>query len=280
MIIPRHFNTIESTSMNTIIKKGNIDGERFWYLNIPDTISQLFPKLIRYDDNEIEIEEIEGTPLSLKFIRGEMTTDDIMSIFNYLFEIHTSHIEVFEADTERSLVLNSFFTPVNIYANYADKLKFRFCNYNYTFKHSTMFANTLYSLLQKYEKEQKGDKAVIHGDPVFTNILIDKDDTYKFIDMRGKLGDTYSIYGDINYDYAKIYQSLCRYDFILHGVTVDKKYINELKECFEDYIVSLYGRNTLYYIKVITASLLFTLIPLHNNSKCEQYYELARSVLC
>ena len=42
---------------------------------------------------------------------------------------------------------------------------------------------------------------MIHGDPVFTNVI--KTQTgIKFIDMRGKTVDN-TIYGDRNYDYAK-----------------------------------------------------------------------------
>ena len=47
-----------------------------------------------------------------------------------------------------------------------------------------------------YEESQLGHPTVIHGDPVFTNILINEYDEIKFIDMRGSLGDKITIYGD------------------------------------------------------------------------------------
>ena len=37
------------------------------------------------------------------------------------------------------------------------------------------------------------------------------------VDMRGRLGACCSAWGDALYDYAKVYQSLCGYDHVLHG---------------------------------------------------------------
>jgi len=56
------------------------------------------------------------------------------------------------------------------------------------------------------------EKTIIHGDQVFTNIIINNYDKIKFIDMRGKLGTELTICGDLE----KIYQSLIGYDEILN----------------------------------------------------------------
>ena len=47
---------------------------------------------------------------------------------------------------------------------------------------------------------------VIHGDPSFSNSLIDKDNQIWLIDPRGSFGNT-KIYGDRRYDWAKLYYS-------------------------------------------------------------------------
>ena len=39
--------------------------------------------------------------------------------------------------------------------------------------------------------------------------------------MRGKLNETYSLYGDEMYDWAKLYQSIIGYDFILLNKHLD-----------------------------------------------------------
>ena len=47
---------------------------------------------------------------------------------------------------------------------------------------------------------------VIHGDPSFSNSLVDKDNQIWLIDPRGSFGNT-KIYGDRRYDWAKFYYS-------------------------------------------------------------------------
>ena len=58
-------------------------------------------------------------------------------------------------------------------------------------------------LLKEYENKNMGIYRLIHGDPVFTNIIINRYGKIKMIDMRGKLGDNNTIYGDILYDNKK-----------------------------------------------------------------------------
>ena len=48
---------------------------------------------------------------------------------------------------------------------------------------------------------------VIHGDPTFSNILVNNENKSFFIDPRGIFGNT-KIYGDSNYDWAKLYYSV------------------------------------------------------------------------
>ena len=50
------------------------------------------------------------------------------------------------------------------------------------------------------------DYHIIHGDPSFSNSLVDDDNQIWLIDPRGSFGDT-KIYGDRRYDWAKFYYS-------------------------------------------------------------------------
>ena len=45
---------------------------------------------------------------------------------------------------------------------------------------------------------------------------------------------------------------------------------------FEDYFLKTYSQEDLQNLKLITKSLLFSLIPLHNNEKCQKYYDLIK----
>ena len=49
--------------------------------------------------------------------------------------------------------------------------------------------------------------APIHGDPTFSNTLIDRNLKAWFIDPRGYFANAESVYGDPDYDYAKVYYS-------------------------------------------------------------------------
>jgi hypothetical protein len=135
--------------------------------------------------------------------------------------------------------------------------------------------------LQRYERESGGIGGVIHGDMVFSNIFLCEPRLLKFIDMRGKVGDTLTIYGDIFYDYAKVYQSLCGYDYVLmgreHGMS---EYNAELLRYFEEKFTAQWGAERMGWIKIITASFFFSLIPLHTDlGKQKLYFKLCQSLL-
>jgi len=67
---------------------------------------------------------------------------------------------------------------------------------------------------------------LIHGDPTFSNTLIDHNHTVWFIDPRGRFGSS-RLYGDPAYDWAKLYYSAVgNYDSINHKNFVVKLYDN------------------------------------------------------
>jgi hypothetical protein len=117
---------------------------------------------------------------------------------------------------------------------------------------------------------------MIHGDPVFTNVIINSQNELKMIDMRGKVGDLYTVGGDPIYDLSKIYQSLVGYDFVINNtpISIDAR----LLDYFEKWINKQYSLD-IETVKKYTASLYFTLIPLHNDEKCQQYYQMAKNLI-
>ena len=62
-------------------------------------------------------------------------------------------------------------------------------------------------VISKLERIKVKDFKVIHGDCTFSNILLDKSKKPVLIDPRGYFGRTL-IYGDANYDWAKLYYSI------------------------------------------------------------------------
>ena len=70
---------------------------------------------------------------------------------------------------------------------------------------------------------------VIHGDPTFSNTLVDNDNQIWLIDPRGSFGDT-KIYGDRRYDWAKLYYSAVgNYDSMN-----SKKFLVEINDDFPE----------------------------------------------
>ena len=59
---------------------------------------------------------------------------------------------------------------------------------------------------------------IIHGDCWFCNILLNADNEFRLLDMRGNVDGVTTTNGDPVYDYAKIMQSLAGFDEAIYGV--------------------------------------------------------------
>jgi dTDP-glucose pyrophosphorylase len=262
-IIPREFNELKSSYIETFIKKSNdLSGEIYYYNNIPKEIKDLFPILIDYDIHNkwYIIEKINGLTLTNLYLSELLNSSTFIHIMNSIKRIQSVPCNI---------------NSIPIYENYSKKLKNRYETFNYSiFKNSNILYHDLMEQLNIYETENKGKLTVIHGDTVMTNILINNFGKIKFIDMRGKIGNHLTIYGDWLYDWSKLYQSLIGYDKILQNKQLNKNYEDHMIHIFETYFIEHFSFDDLKNLKLITKSLLFSLIPLHNNDKCNEYYDL------
>lgn len=267
-IEPRSFNSLtESVIIKYRKESDNLDGEIYYYQNIPRDIKDLFPFLINYDINNkwYDIEKINSIPISKLYLSKQLTTVHIDNIFNSIVRIHNCITDVDK--------------QIDIYHNYSEKIKNRYNNYDYSkYENSKNIFTDLVTQLNEYQSKNKGITKMIHGDPVFTNILINKLGKLKFIDMRGKQGDVLTIYGDWLYDWSKIFQSLIGYDEILENTKLDTEYKNIMINHFKKLFITKYSQDDFNNLKLITKSLLFSLIPLHDNEKCKDYYMLIQMV--
>ena len=276
----RDFNEIEYSSAKIYKKKSSdLSGEIYYYLNIPNQIKDIFPIMIDYDKDFkkwYDMENINGIPVSRLYLDEELTLTQFDNIIGTMCRIHNCSIYT-SSINDNNLINNQ---SINIYNNYINKLKERYKNYDYSiYLKSEEIYNYLLLKLEIYEKNKSGKFSIIHGDTVFTNILINQFGKIKLIDMRGKIGDVLTIYGDKFYDWAKMYQSLIGYDEILENKNVSDKYRTEFIKYFETYFLNIYTKEDLDNLKILTASLLFTLIPLHNNNKCLLYYNLIKNLI-
>lgn len=251
---------------NFYVKEGNLSGEYYWYRNIDKSIQDLFVELYPSSSPEkIITPKINGITFSEKFIGRTLTITHLQALMHSLDRVHSS-----AKDTPEATQATQEATQ-DIYNNYLPKLEERMgaeCD-------TELYIN-IRNGLENYKQTNSGFMCVIHGDPVFTNIFLTDTYTIKFIDMRGKQGDTLTIFGDRNYDYSKIYQSLTGYDAILHDKTLPNN-MGELLAYFENFMGS-----KMKWIYLITASLYYTLIPLHINESKEQisrYYRMAQRLI-
>jgi capsule biosynthesis phosphatase len=263
-IKPREFNELNSSFIEIYKKKSvNLSGEIYYYQNIPKKIKDMFPLFINYDENNTwyEIEKIKGLTVSVLYVSELLSLITLHSIMDSIKRIHSCNYDK-----------NS---KINIYENYSKKLEKRYTSYDYSkFKNNNEVFNKINNFLKDYEKSKKGKISVIHGDTVLTNIIINEYNKIKFIDMRGKMGSELTIYGDWLYDWAKLYQSLIGYDNILLDKEINLKYQKSIIDYFKDYFITSYSKDDFDNLKMITKSLLFSLIPLHNNNNNYKFYNL------
>ncbi len=270
----RYFNTIKYDGDWVIKKSVNKDtlaGEVYWYRNIPKDLQYLFPKLIKSTEELLIIERIRGIPFSYLYVNKTLTIENLKQLISALADIHRSYNDKI---------------PENIYLNYADKLRERVLGYQdhykfYGFKGwKKTFTDLENWLSDIYAKDDFGISTIIHGDPVFSNVLLDQNSEIKLIDMRGRLGSQLTRMGDMFYDFAKVYQSLLGYDFILHNKEIDHDYIKPFVEYFEKLIERTFSKDRMNWIKILTKSLLFSLVPLHkdNPEHIEGFHQLWRTL--
>ena len=276
IVQPRSFNDLKTDVIETYVKRStDLSGEIHYYTNIPKKIKDLFPILIDYDDDKYEwykMEKINGLTATSLYLNEMLTPDNLKNIMNSIQRIHSTDLK--EEEENKDDILD------NIYNNYSYKLMQRYEQFDYSvYENSNDVYRQMFSFLKMYETRKMGKRVIVHGDPVLTNVLINQFGKIKFIDMRGKVGDTLTIYGDWLYDWSKLYQSLIGYDEILQNKTVSMSYKNLMITTFETYFISLFSKEDLDNVKQITKFLLFTLIPLHynenkENDKCLKYYNL------
>lgn len=244
------FPLIRKTSRHGAAK--DIRSEIYYYKNIPETVKDMFPILVDHGDDYYRVERIHGRTLSDLYVSGELTRPMIAAVVNSLRRIHESPKNPGD-DYDPSF--------------YTSKLRERTRHEVY----STIGVRDSAASYSAFFEEYSFDVRNIHGDPVLTNVIVNNFDKLKFIDMRGCFGGGPSLLGDPLYDFAKVYQSLCGYDFVLKNLPVDGDIARECSEAFE----AMFDPKTMDDIKIITKYLIYTMLPMH----CERDPEVLRKFM-
>jgi capsule biosynthesis phosphatase len=259
----RKFNNITIGEKFTLKKSSNtkkIKNEINYYKKIPPRKKSFFPLLKDYGLNWYKISTIHTTNLSYLYLNQLITKKHFDLILNLISEFHNSKVP------------NN--GKINIYSNYIIKLnsRLRKIKNKFVVKHSEQI-KILKNKLKEYQDYQLGRASIVHGDLVFSNIFFDLKKDLKLIDPRGEDNKNYTCYGDLFYDYAKIYQSLTGYEHILSGKkNFYNLYYQNLKKNFEEYFLDKFGKKQFYYLKYLTASLYLTLIPMHDENNTDLFF--------
>ena len=93
------------------------------------------------------------------------------------------------------------------------------------------------------------------------------------------MGKNITIFGDINYDFAKVYQSLTGYESVILEKKIDHDYLNDLKNHFEKLVINKNKIDNLDTLRYLTSSLYFSLTNFHNKKFTSKFLEIAHSLI-
>lgn len=301
--LTRHFNSIEVTDDNTIIKRSSnktkIKQEIAWYLSIDNKLKLYTPHLIDWGEDAdscwYELEFIHSSPLQELYLFNLPERKEWEKIFKsikkYVDKSATVRDRYDISNNNYEVIIEKTRDRVRTLVKECDFAKDDFVTINNIVYKNPASTAYLYKVLDKaYDIFVDGEQrfGALHGDLFFGNMLYDVNTgVLKVIDPRGKYGaDT--IRGDLRYDIAKLNHSIVGYyDFIINGLyfleEVDGKFFyqfyesnqDEVKELFKEIILTDYDEKE---IQLLTGILFLSMIPLHKENPTNQKMQFIRAV--
>jgi hypothetical protein len=267
----REFNNVTVGENYTVKSSKNIrkiKNEIKYIKNLPITIKNYFPEILEQGKDSYKMETIKGASYSYLYLNKLLLNSDIDLLFYSLNKIHKSNSN------------SKLLSKNNIYKNYSIKFKQRLKNIDLNLKNDFKdHIQAILNFLESYEENKIGQIGLIHGDPVFSNIFKNLDNTIKFIDPRAGELDAFSMYGDIFYDYAKVYQSLSGFEQIASYQKTNDNFVLEKKKYFENYFTNYFDEKKLINLRFITSSLLISLIPMQDKRNSRKFMELSKKII-
>ena len=203
---PRHFNSVRRVGDDHVEKTGPrsvLRGEVFWYQHVPEELSDLFPRAVSvssHPDRDLSsmiMTRVNGVTFSHLAADACLTPGRLGALLDALRRLHVAPARPGSAKPSDALVCS----------NYAKKVAARFAKHEKFFRSfdddetgvdTRVMARKVLAFLEDYEKGARFQTAAhVHGDPVFSNVLLTHDGSVKFLDMRGALGDELTTAGDV-----------------------------------------------------------------------------------
>lgn len=212
---PRSFNTIKVDTDKGFVRKSSTDtkklkAEILFYLNSPENIKNIMPKLYRYsgDFSWYEMEYLDWYNLTELANTGELSSEDWASVFFSINETYCLFNET-QKETDFSYLYKIFISKALQRAQEIENKELRNIFFSGCILNGVARKGLCDLLITRMGVLFKATKetSLLHGDFCFSNIMISKDlKNIKLIDPRGGF-DEPSIYGPKIYDTAKLAQS-------------------------------------------------------------------------
>lgn len=261
----RYFNEIK-ISKNTVTKKAKvkefeklITREQFWYDEIKKLKFKNIPKI--YSKKPYKMENIKGNHIfEIKNLEKKKIFKIIENALNSLLQLHKSNKILSNKKDLKEVYINKTLSRLNsiskIIPNFKTELSFTING-----KKCRNYLHPKYKDIFKYIEKSLyvNSFCPIHGDPTFSNFKINNNLKPYFFDPRGYFANEKSIYGDANYDYAKLYYSaIGNYDFFnrrkfklyINNNTIEILLDNILEHNVSNVFKS-FSKNNFYKIKIL-----------------------------
>ncbi len=210
-LVSRFFNSVEIVE-DLVLKKARvkefeklIERELNWYGTVHSFGFNRLPSLIA--DNPMTISRIPGVhPFQLE-VNLQQKIEILTDIFQLLSQLHSCDKKQADAKVVEEVYLQKTCDRVNSVAQLIPHFAEPTIEVN-----GCLCRNPFHSQYENWLSELVSEIQVdwfrlIHGDPTFSNMLIDNHNQAWLIDPRGYFGSSL-LYGDPMYDWAKLYYSV------------------------------------------------------------------------
>ncbi|CAK0746772.1 NTP_transf_3 domain-containing protein [Gammaproteobacteria bacterium] len=189
-----------------------IDMEVTWYKEVNTLGFRQIPKL--YGEAPMTMARIDGShPFQMQWgIKGRRLV--LEKIFNLISELHQLGSKPSNPETLKSVYLEKTVARIQKVGRLLPRLNtLRSVQVNGVWVRNVLHQREQEVLSNAFAYVHCEVFTVIHGDPTFSNIIVDRQNNPWFIDPRGYFSEP-GIFGDPNYDWAKLFYSIVgNYDY-------------------------------------------------------------------
>ncbi len=228
-------------------------GYIYYVKNAPNSIKLYLPELIKVETQRVLMEWIDGVTIGQLYTNESLAKRIFKQVLDMLSVLHSQITD--EPFLNKTLVME----------NYHVKLEQRVQQHSNIYNLLTDMkpSKILENIKIFFEYYEPRIVNCIHGDFWFSNLIWHHySQKLYMIDMRGKLGDTLSLGGDAMYDYAKLYQSIVGFDYLIQKGMLPKDYY---REPFEKMFIDYLNKEKVSFrdVQKITFVLIYGSLPFH-----------------